>query len=193
MTEDKVIQASEDIEQLKKGEVKPDKEDPSFAKASEGELKALQLKCEEYLNGWKRERADFVNYKKDEMERIGQLAKYANEELILKIIPILDNIYLAETHIPPELEKHEWIKGFQQIKNQLVEFLSKEGVEPLKSLYEKFDPNYMEVIEEVEAREAPQDKEGWKGEESGIVVEVAQNGYMMHGQVIRVAKVKVTK
>ena len=43
-------------------------------------------KEEEYLNGWKRERADFLNYKKDEMERIGQLIKYANEEIILKII-----------------------------------------------------------------------------------------------------------
>ena len=64
------------------------------------DLENAKAKCEEYLNGWKRERADFLNYKKDEMERIGQLVKYANEELILKIIPILDNIYLAETHVP---------------------------------------------------------------------------------------------
>ncbi len=168
-------QVGEDIEQLKK------------------DLTDAKTKCEEYLNGWKRERADFVNYKKDEMERIGQLAKYANEELILKIIPILDNIHLAETHIPPELEKNEWIKGFQQIKNQLIEFLSKEGVEPMKTLYEKFDPNYMEVVEEVSAREASGMAVGSEKEESGIVVEVVQIGYTIHGQVIRAAKVKVTK
>ena len=59
------------------------------------DLLDAKAKCEEYLNGWKRERADFLNYKKDEMERIGQLVKYSNEELILKIIPILDNIYLC--------------------------------------------------------------------------------------------------
>ena len=69
------------------------------------ELEDAKAKCEEYLNGWKRESADFLNYKKDEMERIGQLVKYANEEIILKIIPILDNIYLAESHVPEEFKK----------------------------------------------------------------------------------------
>jgi len=157
------------------------------------ELKALQLKCEEYLNGWKRERADFLNYKKEEMERIGNLVKYANEEVILKIIPILDNIYLAESHVPEELKNHPWIEGFNQIKNQLCDFLKKEGVEPLKSLYEKFDPNYMEVVEEVPAQQASNESESWGSEESGIVVEVLETGYTMHGKLIRPAKVKVTK
>ena len=54
--------------------INPDKND----------LEECQKKAEEYLNGWKRERADFLNYKKEEMERIGQLVKYANEEIILK-------------------------------------------------------------------------------------------------------------
>ena len=62
------------------------------------DLAEAKAKCEEYLNGWKRERADFLNYKKDEMERISQLVTYANEELILKIIPILDNLCLASRH-----------------------------------------------------------------------------------------------
>jgi len=167
------------------------------------DLEEAKAKCEEYLNGWKRERADFLNYKKDEMERIGQLAKYANEELILKIIPILDNIYLAESHIPVESLTSPkgsagqtsqawkvWIDGFNQIKDQLLEFLKKEGVEPMKTLYEKFDPNYMEVVEEVPARESSHDG---APEESGIAVEVVQMGYTMHGKIIRVAKVKLTK
>ena len=83
------------------------------------QLEEAKVKCEEYLNGWKRERADFLNYKKDEMERIGQLVKYSNEELILKIIPILDNIYLAEAHVPEKLKGNAWINGFNLIKNQL--------------------------------------------------------------------------
>jgi molecular chaperone GrpE len=152
-----------------------------------------KVKCEEYLNGWKRERADFLNYKKDEMEKIGQLAKYANEELILKILPILDNIYLAESHVPEELKNNNWIEGFNQIKNQLCDFLAKEGIEPMKALYEKFNPVYMDVIEEVAVRDAPHSENGWEAEESGIVVEVVQNGYKMHEKVIRPAKVKVTK
>jgi molecular chaperone GrpE len=145
------------------------------------DLEETKAKCEEYLNGWKRERADFINYKKDEMERIGQLVKYSNEELILKIIPILDNIYLAESHVPDELKENKWIEGFNQIKNQLANFLSKEGIEPIETVGKPFDPNTMEIVEEV------------KGEKSGDVVEETQKGYAMHGRIIRVTKVKIAK
>ncbi len=147
------------------------------------QLEEAKGKCEEYLNGWKRERADFLNYKKDEMERIGQLVKYSNEELILKIIPILDNIYLAESHVPEELKENNWINGFNQIKNQLCDFLAKEGIEAIETFGKRFDPNFMEVVEEVKSEE----------EDSGVVVEESQKGYTMHGKIIRVAKVKVAK
>lgn len=141
------------------------------------ELETAKAKCEEYLNGWKRERADFLNYKKDEMERIGELAKYANTEIILKIIPILDNIYLAESHVPEELKNHDWIKGFQQIKTQLCDFLQKEGIEPIETVGKKFDPNKMEAVEG----------------DGDTVAEEVQRGYTLHGKIIRVAKVKISK
>ena len=153
------------------------------------DLEDCKAKCEEYLNGWKRERADFLNYKKDEMERIGQLAKYANEEIILKIIPILDNIYLAETHVPEEFKNHEWTKGFQQIKNQLCDFLSKEGIESIEVIGKPFDPVTMEVVEEV----SPEIYRCPTPISSGAVVEEVQRGYTMCGKLIRPAKVKVTK
>jgi len=141
------------------------------------DLEDARAKCEEYLNGWKRERADFLNYKKEEMERISNLAKYANEELILKIIPILDNIYLAESHVPDELKNHNWIEGFNQIKNQLCDFLKKEGIEPIEVLGKPFDPNTMEAVEG----------------EGDVVSEEVQRGYAMQGKLIRPAKVKISK
>lgn len=147
------------------------------------QLEESKAKCEEYLNGWKRERADFLNYKKDEMQRIGDLAKYANEEVILNIIPILDNIYLAELHLPEELKNHQWVKGFNHIKTQLADFLQKEGIEPIKTVGEKFDPNTMEAAEEIEAI----------GKDSNVVIEEVQKGYAMHGKIIRVARVKISK
>jgi len=155
---------------------------------TQDELKALQLKCEEYLNGWKRERADFLNYKKDEMERIGQLVKYSNEELILKIIPILDNIYLAETHVPEELKNHQWLKGFEAIKNQLCDFLKKEGIEHIEVVGKPFDANTMESVGETDLVKSDLAKS-----EPGTVAEEVQRGYTMHGKIIRVAKVKVSK
>jgi len=152
------------------------------------QLDVAKAKCEEYLNGWKRERADFLNYKKSEMERISELAKYANEELILKIIPILDNIYLAETHVPEELKSHDWIKGFNQIKSQLQDFLQKEGIEPIKTVGEKFDPNAMESVGELDFVKSDLTKS-----EPSMVAEEVQRGYTMHGRIIRVAKVKISK
>ena len=160
-------------------------------------LEELKTKCEEYLNGWKRERADFLNYKKEEMERIGQFAKYANEELILKIIPILDNICLAESHVPEELIEKDparlsgddrgasWVQGFLQIKKQLSDFLSKEGIEAVKTIGEPFDPNTMEVVEEIVGCQTPHN--------SGTVVEEVQRGYTLRGKLIRPAKVKISK
>lgn len=155
----------------------------SFA-AAQDKLKELELKCDEYLGGWKRERADFINYKKEEAERVGCFLKYANEELLLKILPVLDNIYLAEKELPEEIKNNEWTEGFLQIKNQILNFLQKEGVEEIKTIGQKFDPSLMEVAEEVEGEE---------GKENGIAIEEVQKGYTLHGKVIRPAKVKVTK
>ena len=139
------------------------------------ELDQLKQKSEEYLNGWKRERADFLNDKKDEMERIGQLIKYANEELILKIIPILGNLIVAAEHLKDN--------GVSQIKKQLEDFLQKEGIEAIDTKGKQFDPNTMEAMEEVESQ----------GQESGVVTEELQRGYTMHGKIIRVARVKISK
>lgn len=132
-------------------------------------VEELKKKCEEYLNGWKRERADFLNYKKDEMERIGSLIKYANEELILKILPILDNLCLAEEHLKDD--------GVSQIKKQLENFLKKEGIEPVETIGKPFDPATMEAIEG----------------EGETVTEETQKGYTIHGKLIRPAKVKLAK
>ena len=78
--------------------------------AEENKLDELEKKCEEYLNNWKRERADFLNYKKEEMERVGFLGKYLKEDIILKILPILDNIELAEKQLPKKLKKiQSWL------------------------------------------------------------------------------------
>jgi molecular chaperone GrpE len=165
--------------------------------AAQDKLKELELKCEEYLNGWKRERADFLNHKKEEMERIGIIIKYANEELILKILPILDNFCLAEKHLP---EDKEFKNGFSQIKKQLEDFLQKEGIEVIKTLGEPFDANFMEAVGTDEGGAEGADK-GSTVESGGTggtpssdeVVEEVQRGYTLHGKVIRPAKVRVTK
>lgn len=158
----------------------------------EGELNIEELKkkleeCQklkdEYLAGWQRARADFLNYQKEELERINEIIKYAGKEFVLKILPILDNFEIAEKKLPEELKNEENVKGLLQIKAQIKDFLKNQGVEEINCLDQKFDPNFQEVIEEIET----------KDKESGIVLEEIQKGYLIHGRLLRPAKVKIAK
>jgi len=165
----------------------PAEEENKTEDTKTGEIGELEIKCDEYLNGWKRERADFLNYKKDEMERISSLVKYANEDIILKIIPILDNFNLAAKHAKNDDES---TKGFLLIKKQLEDLLSKEGIETIEVLAKPFDPNTMEIVGETEDK-----KECVKSDLTHFetVAEEVQKGYTLNGKLIRPAKVKIAK
>lgn len=137
------------------------------------ELKNKLEECEklknEYLSCWQRERANFLNYKKEEMERVGELLKCANEAFILKTLTILDNfeIIARQNFLPENLDGQasptatqlggqekerikKVIEGFLQIKKQIQDFLKGQGVEEIKTEGEIFNPNLHEVVEEVE-------------------------------------------
>jgi len=155
------------------------------------ELEECQKLKDEYLSGWQRERADFLNYKREELERIGEILKYTNVGLILNILPILDNFEIAEKKLPEDLKADVNIKGILQIKNQILDFLKNQGIEEIKTVGEKFDPNFHEAVEEIEPSSAKA-TEG-KDIKSGIIVEEIQKGYKIHGKVLRPAKVRVAK
>ena len=135
-----------------------------MAEEVKNELGECQKQRDEYLAGWQRARADLLNYKKEEIERIGELIKYVGEEIILKILPILDNFELAEKNS----------SGFSQIKIQLKDLLKSYGVEEIKS-EGKFDPQIHEVVGESEK------------------FEEVQKGYTINGRLLRPAKVKIIK
>ena len=137
-------------------------------------LEESNKKSDEYLNNWKRAAADLANYKKEEMERLSKLMQYGKEDMIEKVLPIFDSIYLLEKHAGQ-------VEGIDLIKKQITDFLKKEGVEEIKCVGEKFNPETMEIVEEMD------------GGESGMVTEELQKGYMMGEKVLRPAKVKVNK
>lgn len=149
----------------------------------EKKLKETEELKNQYLAGWQRARADLINYKKEEMERIGEWIKYANENLILKILPILDNFEIAKKKIPDGLKENENVKGIFLIEEELKRILKNEGLEEIEVLGKKFDPAISEVVEEIETDEY----------ETGTVVEEVQKGYKFHYHLLRPAKVKVAK
>jgi molecular chaperone GrpE len=154
-------------------------------------LEEYQKQKDEYLAGWQRARADLLNYKKEEMERIGELLEYASEEFVLKILPILDNFDVIEKKLPEEVKKDDNFKGILQIKTQIQDFLKAHGVEEIKSLGEIFNANLHEAVSEVE----PQSIKTTEGKEikSGTIIEEIQKGYKINGRLLRPAKVRITK
>jgi len=173
-----VMEKKEEQKQAKISEEQQKKEEgKTYKKALERCLKEK----EEYLNGWKRAKADFINYKKEESERIKDFMDMAKIDLILKLLPILDNLERAEKYISKEDENNKVIKGFIQIKKQIEDFLKRENVEEIKVLGEEFNPATTEVVGEIND----------PSKKSGIVAEVVQKGYKFKNRIIRPAKAKV--
>ena len=146
------------------------------------ELDECKKLCDEYLAGWQRCKADFLNYKKEEAARIGALLEFSKANWFLKILPVLDNFERAMKNAKEDLKGSEWFLGIEQIENQLKGFLKAEGIEEIKAIGEKFNPELHEAVEQVE-NEA----------ESGTIIEVLEKGYTINNKLLRPAKVKVAK
>lgn len=144
------------------------------------ELQKCEEERDEYLNGWKRAKADFINYKKEEAERFGEFAKMANESLISELLMILDSFNLGLTVLEKDKPAQ---KGMSLIKNQLEEVLKKYGLEKIRVVPgDAFDPSRHEGLGEVKSKEKP-----------GTVAEVVEKGYALCGRVIRPARVNLSK
>ncbi len=144
------------------------------------EIQKLILEKDEYLDGWKRAKAEFINYKKDELKRLNEIAKFANEDLIKNLIPVLDSFDLGLS----VLEKEGLAsKGLYMIRSQFGDVLKKFGLERIIVLIgQPFDAHLQEAIAEVESN-LPVES----------VVEEIERGYLLYGKVIRPARVKISK
>lgn len=124
-----------------------------------------------------RAQADVQNVRvRGEREAV-ELRMFASESILRKILPTLDNFQRAFQHIPDDLLSHEWVKGVQAIENDLMKQVNEAGLQRMQSLGETVDPNRHEVL-------------GLGAGESEKVIEVFEEGYELHGKVLRPAKVK---
>ncbi len=167
------------------------KDKKAFKKEFEEKLKKCEEAKDKHLAGWQRERADFLNYKKGETERVEGVVKYAYVGLISKFLPVLDNLDIAEKKLPEKLKKDVNVKGLLQIREQIKALFKGQGVEEIDSLEKEFDPSLQELVGEVDLALAK--KMIGKKAKIGIVVEEIQKGYKIHGRLLRPAKVKIVK
>lgn len=137
------------------------------------ESEDLKKQAEEFKNKYLRALADYQNFENRVREEKSDLIKSANLNLVLKLLPFLDNLDKAEVFVKDE--------GLKIAKDHLVNSLKEAGVEELDVLGKLFDPVTSEAIELV------------KGEKDNIVVEVVRKGYKLGDKILRVAQVKVSK
>lgn len=166
--------------------MKKEEKNEDIIENTEGEVKVFEKEIEEckkqrdeYLEGWKRAKADFINYKKEEMERVSELIKFGNESLLHDIIAVLDSFHLGISLGNDETAK----KGMALIKTQLEDILKRYGLEKMSiARGSPFDPKMQEAIDEIES-EYPE----------GSVAEEIEKGYSLNGKVLRPIKVKLSK
>ena len=148
--------------------------------SSEDVENKVNSEIEELKNQLLRLQADFVNYKnRTEREKSNSII-LANEDLILKLLPILDNFNRAFAHADLN---DKIIKGFVMIKEQFESVLKSEMVEEIESDGATFDPNLHNAVM----------TESKEGVESGIVIETFEKGYKIKDKVIRPSMVKVSE
>jgi molecular chaperone GrpE len=135
---------------------------------------------EKYLRTY----ADFENYRKRMQRDLGDFRKYANEQLALELLSVVDHLGLALKHSVEGGDSSEGLRqGVEQVYKQFRDILEKFGVKPFKAEGECFDPSKHDAVMQVATTEAPEN----------TVVQVFHDGYSYYDKVLRHAKVGVAK
>jgi len=148
--------------------------------ALQTQLAEAESKVSEYRDGWARSQAEFQNYKK-RIERDNQLM-YASMkgDIVKKILPALDDLERALQNRPVD---DAWANGVELIARKFANILESEGVKRIEAKGAAFDPNFHEAVTHEPSDEA----------DSGHVIDVVQNGYILGERVIRPALVRVAQ
>lgn len=149
------------------------------------EIDKVKEERDAYLNSWKRAKADLINYQQEESKRLEEIAKFSSQGIVKDIISVIANLKLAVKALEESGNSEEVNKGIHMIKTQLEDILKRNGVEKINSeVGVEFNPVYHEAIAMVKEDD---------NLKSGEIAEELEEGYTMHGKVIKVAKVRVVE
>lgn len=125
--------------------------------------------------------AEMMNFRKRKEDEVANIRKYANEDILLQLVSVIDNF---ERALSMENEENkEFLKGFQMIYTNIQNIITSSGVTEIDALNKEFDPNYHQAVL----------TEKCDNVESGMVIEVLQKGYMYKDKVLRPVMVKVSE
>lgn len=150
---------------------------------AEDELSQCKTQAQEYLSGWQRTKADFINYKNDEAKRLEDMARFMTKSLVMDVLGVLDSFDLACQQIEGKQGNEQELKGVLLIRSQLLDVLKKRGVDIISvHAGDTFNPELHEALGEIESNFS-----------EGTIVEEFQKGYTLQGKIIRPSRVRLSK
>lgn len=177
--EEKVTEGNEKKTEQK--EKKKDlKKENTFLKE---QIKKKENELSDYVDMLKHLQAEFENYKKRVVREQTNFLEFACKDIIIKILPVLDNLERSLSSARDAADFEVFKKGVEMVYSHLVDILKKEGLEAINPAGQCFNPQEHEALMQVESDE----------HEEGTVVEAMQKGYLLKGKVLRPAIVKVAK
>lgn len=147
------------------------------------ELRNRAEAAESKLNEVLRAKADFENARKRLEKEKEDFLKFANEALITKLLPIIDNFRLAINSMDDKHRVEDIAAGIKLIEKQFEDTLKEFGLEPIETVGKMFDPHLQEAVAHEETDEFEDD----------VVTAELQRGYLLAGRLLRPAIVKVAK
>ena len=174
--EEEILETEEDKDTLETGE----ETESLTVEGLQQKITALEQENGEINNRLLRLQADFDNFRKRVRAEKEEMITLANFNLVQKLLPAIDNLERALSALqegPVSIRE-----GLEMIKKHFMEILSSEGVTPIKSVGEPFDPHFHEAVLREEDSAYP----------PGTVVGELQKGYIMNERVLRASKVKVS-
>jgi molecular chaperone GrpE len=155
----------------------------ALVKKLKEKIKTLEKEKQENMDGWQRERADFINFKKRADQEKIDVIKYGNENLVEELLPTLDSFEMAFANKEAwEKVDKNWRIGVEYIYSQLVKALGEHGLKEMNPVGEKFDPKFHVAEAHIEVTDAAQ---------HGVILSVKKKGYMLNDRVIIAPQVSV--
>lgn len=148
----------------------------------------MDVRCKEYLDGWRRAKADYDNLRKDYEKSRLEIAEYANENLLYELLPAIEHYETALEHVPdisnlPDEDKKKlqnWITGIKAVKQLWEQAFKSIGLEHIE-IKNGFDPTLHEAMSTETEPDLPE----------GQILKVIQPGWKLKNKVLRPAKVVV--
>jgi molecular chaperone GrpE len=146
-------------------------------------LREAEAEKLEYLTGWQRAKADMINSRKRDEDERRNFVKYANENLVTQLLPVLESFDMAidDKETWDKADKN-WRRGVESIYSQLKKVLTENGAKEIDPLNEKYDHSHHEAVSYVPVDDKALDQ---------TIVKVIQKGYSLGGRSLKAPKVAV--